>query len=568
MKPKIPDSSDSSKSPIFRIPQDIDDAVTHPAIQIISNSKNQNHEQARIGNSEQAANREVSIDSGGNRNSETLQNQNGGNSGSSSTRSNRRERQNKRPDSERKKSADSYAETIHSLCKQTERLRRATGRRKGLTQPESGISGKRGSGTLETTNLGEFGVGLDRDLVLAPIESNGAKLDKKLLGIDYLVINCRTEFDFASIWKNDDSFSQVGSLTLQSMHATRQFSKNFKVFVDDRHVASILTTPWSPAIENESVMLEILNEQLYVNKGDQLYDLISTIMVTLDLQYHNISRLDIYIDFQRFNETTKYEDLIKNILDGTIHNVGRVAPFKPVFRGNLIEGFSFGTRSSYKYLRCYNKSFELAKRYKPYVVDLWKKTGFRRDTQVYRMEVELKSKFFNQIEDPLFSLIDIFRNHGLVNLLRLAIDGWFEWVYNDGTKRNDRKKHFKLIDLSQFGELGHYAYDYCFKRLKSVPKKINAIRNAIRHNIREYVNNHQSEYFLRASLLLASKYDMVWMLQKRIYYWLEEFLDERPAFYPFSKQKYDVQLSLIIKEGFENESINKSVKQVSQLSLV
>lgn len=144
---------------------------------------------------------------------------------------------------------------------------------------------------------------------------------------------------------------------------------------------------------------------------------LKTVIKDLNLSFNHLCRLDIAVD-------SPYRDqfnFIQKVITGKLVQVGNTR-FSPLYDGTNPDGsakliyFTFGSRSSDKFIRAYYKRQELAKSNKYYIEDFWQANGFdlKDGDEVARFEFVLKRK-------ELKRYIDINEKFGELNLSNLDL---------------------------------------------------------------------------------------------------------------------------------------------------
>jgi hypothetical protein len=111
-----------------------------------------------------------------------------------------------------------------------------------------------------------------------------------------------------------------------------------------------------------------------------------------------------------------------------------------------IEGFTFGSRSAGRFVRCYNKTTELESSKKEYISAYHKLNGL--EGEIGRLEIEMKSDYFRTL--PGLDWRDLFDRCKLIGIAEQALSGWFDWVRTDDPDRkHNRRDRVQIIDFAQ-----------------------------------------------------------------------------------------------------------------------
>lgn len=244
-------------------------------------------------------------------------------------------------------------------------------------------------------------------------------LNKYLLSVDWLQLNCRS--------KQSDFLQSGKYLTVEPTDLfTRAWEEILQVnaITVDRYKQSVATVARKPklkAIDPQTMLLKFDNYFLYQGglKGQVI-----RVLDDLGLKVHSISRIDLSLDFQVFDNGLHPERLIKKFIECKFLKKGR-GKFKLIGNHNTTvqhEYIRWGSRESVVSYYLYNKSRELKEeKMKPWIQDKWLEAGLLNDSDVWRLEFSIKTggecvtaddsetnmMLFPDILDPVYTL-DLF----------------------------------------------------------------------------------------------------------------------------------------------------------------
>jgi len=220
---------------------------------------------------------------------------------------------------------------------------------------------------------------------------------KSILSIDWLCLHCEGFF-------SENEIKEVESKPLTLEHqckfdikrldfGTRQFKSLYEVAYRERLFATVQAEPCSAILNPRMVLIKLANYYLYRSDGLTLFDLF---LRYYSLTVKGISRIDLALDFQTFNNDLKPAEFLAGYMAGKYRHVGRSrgnAFFNQAGGASIIyNGLSFGTHSSSTRVYLYNKTLELKQiKDKPYIRDKWNAAGFDANTDTWRLEVSLKA---------------------------------------------------------------------------------------------------------------------------------------------------------------------------------
>lgn len=225
---------------------------------------------------------------------------------------------------------------------------------------------------------------------------------KYCVSIDWLSLFCRCS---RGGWAECDRYTGEigGALPYKyevQTYGTRHYKHLVKVSYLSEEICEVQYESCSPNVMPEdSVIVKFHNRLLYSN---DLWNIVDKFLADHELTVQNISRIDICADF---NEFRKYNcvQFIADFLSSKLRHKGRglggayfnhyskrVGGFS-VSRLDYT-GLSFGSRSSDARVYMYNKTLELkVEKDKPYIRDFWLRAGLDVKSDVWRLEVSLKS---------------------------------------------------------------------------------------------------------------------------------------------------------------------------------
>lgn len=212
-------------------------------------------------------------------------------------------------------------------------------------------------------------------------------------------------------------------------------------------------------LAEDTILLSVDNKIQY-QKGWTAY--IKSVCDQMNFSFMHINRLDIAIDQPDENQF----NFIQKLIAGSIKQVGSTS-YNCRYEGTdettgaaKLTYFTFGSRSSDKYMRAYYKRQELAVSNKNYIAEFWAHNNLRvgEDQEVCRFEMVLKrDELKKYIESDLSAPITFDNLHllespeFLATLFNTAKNGFFEFVSRASFNRTGnvtRCKRLKILDLS------------------------------------------------------------------------------------------------------------------------
>lgn len=278
-----------------------------------------------------------------------------------------------------------------------------------------------------------------------------------LVSIDWLSIYC----DCSVMVQHKDYIFD------KEPYGTSVYADMYTIYQYGEEIAILTCNPRSSALKKGSGVLKILNPILYQQfLAEQVYNL----LYKCQIQFLNISRLDLCADFNHFNSYPDMQDFFQDFLTLKIWKIGAAKYKVCADKAEMIDNQYFkliglqSSRHSYQYLRfgskvskvsayLYNKTQEFrdVKR-KNYIAEAWAANDIDERKEVWRLEFSLKGdgiKFLNQEtkmwqSKNLEMVLDPIQRTQLYNALYIK---YWDFRINDGQQRKDRMKHCDLLPI-------------------------------------------------------------------------------------------------------------------------
>lgn len=173
---------------------------------------------------------------------------------------------------------------------------------------------------------------------------------------------------------------------------------------------------------------ELNNRQLYDTWNDiLLQDVVKGLAKAIGAKIDGVLRVDIAIDSAAFgafaDQVVKDRSLMPVRPSSLKGNNGYIDLFS-----GAVNGFTYGSRNSGRFIRCYNKSREIREKstHKVYILDYWKANNLDQPGDIFRIETELRSQFLKTIKG--FQWSDLFDKTSLLKVVQVAHNKFFEWI--------------------------------------------------------------------------------------------------------------------------------------------
>lgn len=387
---------------------------------------------------------------------------------------------------------------------------------------------------------------------LDSVKSSIEKPAKYIVGCDWLELHLKGDLCYMS---NNDHYEKGSFSFVSAGIRSKHYSASHTVYYRGELFGVVLHQPRAAVLSPDSINFKIDNQQLYKRRGIDLK--IAEFLKTFEIQFCNYTRVDLYIDFNRFNDRLQFSDFVTAYSAGYIESKGKVQSFNKFhtkINGEMtLTGFSYGSRSSDKYIRCYDKTIELERSHKSYIKEYWKQNGFDPSETVYRFEVQLNSKFFRktrgermkigskgnqrawEVENKRFS---ISHPDSVLSLLQLATNNYFDFFVQDsGRVRNDSKLPFEVFNWQKLREGVKKLYNYVREKIEHKAITWRQKMIVARNMFREYVVNKQEDQWLFFVARIVHDYQLRHRWDKMVERYVIEFHKTVGEYYAFDWNK-------------------------------
>lgn len=257
------------------------------------------------------------------------------------------------------------------------------------------------------------------------------------IGIDWLQLFGNLVLDFSE--------GKHGIFTAKKeIYQTRHFKELYTILNGREEVATLQARPHSKIIDTGNSVLKISNKYLYQSN---LVNFTNELMEALKFKFVSISRIDLNIDFEIFQNGYKVVNFFKDFTSCNIIKHGKNKFKLQGHQSELLQYdyLKFGSPTSNVSSYIYNKSKELREvKNKPYIIDTWKLNGMNNDVDVYRLEFSIKKMAKNAVDEDDGTIIQlndlaIIERENYTKIVKYFIQKHFKF-----TKKKDRQKRKEL----------------------------------------------------------------------------------------------------------------------------
>lgn len=227
-------------------------------------------------------------------------------------------------------------------------------------------------------------------------------------------------------------------------NGTKHFENFYLVYLHGELFGSIRTTPRSPVLDPNLSIFKIENHILYQRGWIVRFDYV---IEQVGIKVYNVSRLDVAIDGAGF--MADYQ----NVISGKYKKVGRAKMSTIHEPCGKVEGFYIGSRSSPKFIRCYDKTKELRDNLgKNYITQWWDDNDFFVGDKVERIELTIKNKGLKFIKD--FNYADLEKPNYLAGIMEAIFKNFYQFKSVEDKDSNvSRIKKIDAIEWTYFNAL-------------------------------------------------------------------------------------------------------------------
>lgn len=342
----------------------------------------------------------------------------------------------------------------------------------------------------------------------------------KCVNIDWLSVfgGCDYTLLGAGDWEN-------GWSCVSNERGTRMFKKWVTIYSNKSKVAEICYDPYSLKKEGgiyaeNACTLQICNRYCYDNR---LFNILACIAARIRFKMRCVSRVDICIDFIKFDNGMTPKNLIlgyyssKYLKTGYSKALGvgiQYSDYNP-------QTLSFKGKNSAISFKLYNKSQEMKdKKEKRYIQDAWHLCGLK-ESDVWRLECSIKSDGRDIVnkETGEFIKIDIAHlsvKEMLYKILVSMTNSRFKWLVNEpGKKRSE----MRVLEL--FKDKGAIYSPIKVTAAKDFNKRSKTVKNAILEALDDCNMNVYERGVIRESAIILSQYYR-WSIEDRVEYMLKK----------------------------------------------
>lgn len=305
---------------------------------------------------------------------------------------------------------------------------------------------------------------------------------RRCINIDWLEVHCLEPIDAP---RTPDFFRAAGWDVSERPYGTRFYKQMFTLlFPDGERFLEVRRDPTSNQSADEakyfdinSVSIRLCNRTCYFKEAAKLLD---EFLVQYGFQFRRISRIDLALDFTKFDSGDDPQRFLDRYLKGKYSKINQAnirAYGKDLWDGRFWNSLAWGSPKSQIGTKFYCKSMEIKEvKDKPYIRQAWASAGLVDDfiqltkratdgtiTQptIWRVEFSIMSsvkRWFVMEHDTLGNpckrsvpnlLCHYYTDVQMLNVFASLVDHYFHFKYFEEGQRKDRCKDKVLFKFSE-----------------------------------------------------------------------------------------------------------------------
>lgn len=302
-------------------------------------------------------------------------------------------------------------------------------------------------------------------------------------------------------------------------HGTAMYNDLIEVYYFGEKAAVLQVNPRfiKGAMKEKSAQIKFENHLLY---SDYFIEFYEDLKAVIQFKLNNFTRIDIAID--NCKEVQEFLNFYNN---QSRHDIQFLHKGKARFSALGLDKktmdyqqFIVGTAKSEKQLSVYNKSKELEQSNKQYIREFWKNNGIKDCSEVFRVEMRLKSKFLKSVKD--LTLKNLTDSTFLASLFKTATNNFFEFVENTDSNIS-RSKGVDLIPYDQLG--GQLLEREKQPERDDIYKAKLTIHYLVKMLICNKVKPEEQDTYWKVIVDTSERFGLDDWYNEKIYYWSEQY---------------------------------------------
>ena len=322
-------------------------------------------------------------------------------------------------------------------------------------------------------------------------------------------------------------FRSVGYKVKERAYGTPQYKEMFTIIADGVELFEIRRNPYSIKREGgifkeNACHIRLCNRTCY--EEDPINHL-RAFMVTHDYTYKSISRIDIALDFNDFDNGERPEKFIERYMKAKVAKINQSnvsAHGTDTWSKRVFNSLKWGSPSSPVSTKLYNKTLELKHgEDKPYIRQAWELAGLDVSRDVWRVEFSLSAQMqtlqsLKSGEMFKKSLVHYDSRERLLKHFAILYNKYFDFRKLMVNRKKDGKLVYVRKYLCPRIELFKVSLEDCpYKPVRNVTKRKrpDRIYKILAKRLAEIVDNDKNS----REVMLAAQTIICWMVEKMQY---------------------------------------------------
>lgn len=220
---------------------------------------------------------------------------------------------------------------------------------------------------------------------------------KRCINLDWLECYCLESCEHFPI--NAEYYKRLGYVVKERDYGTPQYREMFTIYENGKPFVEIRRNPYSikkkgGIFEENACHIRLDNSVCY---DERPIDRLRRFLVAHDYTYKSVSRIDIALDFNDFDDGRSVRLFVDKYMRGELSKVNQPrvsAHGSDKWIGRCINSLKWGAQSSPNTTKLYNKTQELREcGDKQYIREAWHAAGLDLTRDVWRIEFSMTSEF-------------------------------------------------------------------------------------------------------------------------------------------------------------------------------
>ena len=281
----------------------------------------------------------------------------------------------------------------------------------------------------------------------------------RCINIDWLEVYC---FESKAHLCDKEYFEKVGYVVKKRDYGTPQYKEVLTLYEYDKPFIEIRRLPYSlkrlgGIFEDNACHIRLANRACY---QPNVIDVLRRFLISHDYTYRSITRIDICLDFIKFDNLMNPQNVIIKYMKGDYSKINQsniAAHGKDAWDGRTWNSLKWGSPTSSISTKLYCKSLEMQEvKEKFHIEDAWTAAGIDwQNNKVWRVEFSVKTdiKGYVRLDDGEMlenKLTTYDTPERLMQVFRILAAHYFHFKIVERTRNGDIQRKDRCKDLPLF----------------------------------------------------------------------------------------------------------------------